>query len=361
MSRLTSSPLIGSRLTSSQLLGTTSLDLLDPIEILDHTAGSFVGGTANVSLTLSRAGTVYVVATTQNTMPSPAQVVAGQDHTSVTGVASASFQAESGANTDSVELDITAVGTYYFWLTAQDTGGNLAAVISLGSAAIAANAYTTLIADKGAYWTRSGSMGNPSNPRIIIAGELLRTPDAASFHTLLTWNSVVDFEFIYTDSNGQFRGGVTSDFGGRATIVPSTGPQMSRFIMAVDLSAATFAAGVQLYVDGVATELTSQTWGQNLIPDFDAAGVFSILESDNQRGRIFNGAINFLYFDRPSSVIDFSQASNRNRFDATEIGANGSGVTGSQPLFYMTGDRDAWQSGSNLGSLSGFTVNGSFL
>ena len=31
MSRLTSSPLIGSRLTSSRLLGTTSLDLLDGV------------------------------------------------------------------------------------------------------------------------------------------------------------------------------------------------------------------------------------------------------------------------------------------------------------------------------------------
>lgn len=84
-----------------------------------------------------------------------------------------------------------------------------------------------------------------------------------------------------------------------------------------------------------------------------ALGVFG--ESDGG-GTLFDGQFEFLWIDWGGSsytIPDITQSSVRSKWTSDQIGANGSGPTGSQPKLYFTGNASAWNANiSNLGSLT---------
>jgi hypothetical protein len=110
---------------------------------------------------------------------------------------------------------------------------------------------------------------------------------------------------------------------------------------------------ISVYVDGVdvtgtPTVLTNDTIGYSQ-SNYK-------LGADYNNASTFNGAIELLYFD--DSYIDLSVSANRDKFLAANIGSDGSGPTGSQPLLCMYGDAATWNAGTNRGSGGDFTMTG---
>jgi len=73
---------------------------------------------------------------------------------------------------------------------------------------------------------------------------------------------------------------------------------------------------------------------------------------------IYDGDVTFLWFD--DSYIDLSVSANRDKFLQANIGATGDGITGSDPLVYLTGDASEWNDvgGINLGTGGPFYMSG---
>jgi len=111
------------------------------------------------------------------------------------------------------------------------------------------------------------------------------------------------------------------------------------------------------YIDGVsqgtAATLTADTVGYtNGTPNWGAFGTPAYPPG------IFNGDAIFLYFD--DSYIDLSVSANRDKFLQANIGATGDGITGSDPLVYITGDASDWNDvgGINFGTGGPFYMSG---
>lgn len=103
-----------------------------------------------------------------------------------------------------------------------------------------------------------------------------------------------------------------------------------RFLMTVDMSQATGAEAVKVYVDGVpdsTVNVQAFTSGQNI----------GFSRSVRRRlGGIEAFDLGFVFVT--STLVDLSDPLERAKFNASNIGSDGSGVTGAQPPIFMWGD-----------------------
>lgn len=122
-------------------------------------------------------------------------------------------------------------------------------------------------------------------------------------------------------------------------------------LVSADLSVPTASA----YVNGVDVTDTPLTLTNDTI-DFTPTDIGAFATSAGSAK--FAGTTQFLYFD--DAYLDLSVSANRDKFLAANIGADGSGPTGVQPLVYLTGNAAAWNSvsGLNLGTGGAFTMTG---
>lgn len=126
-------------------------------------------------------------------------------------------------------------------------------------------------------------------------------------------------------------------------------------VISIDLTQATGAAGAKWYRDRAAFDLTVNSWGGSSLT-FDPATILASLGvfAEGDGGNLLNGAIEFLWMDWGGagySIPDFSDNANFNKFNPDDIGADGSGITGSQPKIYFTGTAAEWNAGlANKGS-----------
>jgi len=118
-----------------------------------------------------------------------------------------------------------------------------------------------------------------------------------------------------------------------------------------------------VYVNGSDVESTG-TWHTYADIDIGWNGNMSIGNKYQQTDQQFYGEMAELYCT--NEYLDLSVSTNRDKFAINEsgwwrpvsLGADGSSVTGTQPIVYVGGDYSDWDSGTNLGSEGDFTVNG---
>lgn len=226
-----------------------------------------------------------------------------------------------------------------------------------------ATEYTTLTADRGAYLTRTGALNaNSSIKKAVFAFEARLVPNANAIHSLFMVDRTQDFSVAIVQSTGELRVTYGASSWRVASAVPVSGTTRKRIIITVDTTQSTIGAGVKVYIDGVLATLTTTSWTQNTaLSGTDNATVIRALSGTNST---FNGEVAFIYFNAladTDAIPDFSNSTIRSKFDPGQIGNNGEGVSGTAPLFYKTGDRAAWESTTNLGTISGFAKVGSFL
>lgn len=129
---------------------------------------------------------------------------------------------------------------------------------------------------------------------------------------------------------------------------------MADLLVAWDLT--TSAAEVlQLYWDGSAMAGTPSTLTAG---DVDLTSTNWVMFAAMNGTALFDGDVEFLWFD--DTYVDISSSTNRDKWLAENIGADGSGPTGSAPLVYATGDAAAWNDagGINLGTGGAFVQQG---
>lgn len=112
----------------------------------DTTAPTLSGVSASISGTTATLrwssdegnGTGYWVCTTSATVPSETQIIAGEDHTGVTAVASgAQAVSSAGSQADQVVTGLTEGPTYFFHLLQQDASGNTSTGYSTAGVTVA--------------------------------------------------------------------------------------------------------------------------------------------------------------------------------------------------------------------------------
>lgn len=149
----------------------------------------------------------------------------------------------------------------------------------------------------------------------------------------------------------------TSGGSGNLTLISSSTYTSSatwhHLLIAADLANSV----ADIYVDDADDENGAQTVTANSNMDF-TRGDFTI-GSFVGGGNLFNGCMADVWLD--TTYIDITQESNRRLFiDAdgkpVNLGSDGSGPTGSQPVVFCSGETASWH--TNKGSGGGFTENG---
>ncbi len=116
-------------------------------------------------------------------------------------------------------------------------------------------------------------------------------------------------------------------------------------LMTVDTTQANAAAGVKVYINGVAVAAPTQTaWTQNF--DMGWASFNSTLQ---MFGEVFAGQMGMFFFD--NRLADISDAAVRSKFTALAMGAgaaDGSNIFGTQPAIFLVGPASDWNSAGGI-------------
>jgi len=108
----------------------------------------------------------------------------------------------------------------------------------------------------------------------------------------------------------------------------------------------------QVYLDGVPIAMDTFT-------DTDVAMTMDLsnwgIGADASGNGKITGDFKWLYF-QDGENLDISSPANRDKFDGLDTSANGSEVTGTQPIVLHNGTYDQWH--TNKGTGGGFTVTG---
>lgn len=134
--------------------------------------------------------------------------------------------------------------------------------------------------------------------------------------------------------------------------------QFSHVLLSVDMANSSY---LRLYINGISVNFTVTTFTATESIDFTGADVG--IGGAPSGAQLFDGVLGELWFD-PGTYLDFDTDANRLKFESAygrpiDLGATGSTPTGSQPLVYLSGGADAFE--TNLGTGGGFTENGALV
>ena len=198
--------------------------------------------------------------------------------------------------------------------------------------------------------------------KVLIAANVVRAATSDAVATVFIYDAARDFN-IYVTASGEVRAGMGSSSWRIPAAVPTSGAPET-ILMSIDTAAASIADGVKYYRGGSkipTSAFTSVTW--NAGTSITDAGFTTYTGQTVLRGgtgNSFHGTVGFVYFDVPDVLPDLDDPLVRAKFTPQQIGANGSGPTGSAPVTYVTGPATAWNAGANQGTGPDFTVTGSF-
>lgn len=217
----------------------------------------------------------------------------------------------------------------------------------------------------GAFFESVASPSALTNAQKLILG-FRGAPDVANPN----FTRLIDIDTSLIDIHSLTTGQVRLDLAGNAmrirllNALAASGGAAQTTLLTLDLTAATVEEGLVCYRDGVrqSTFSGTPTWTQGASIDLSAGIRTSLL---NQAGsQIWNGVFEFLYFealDAAATLPDLSLAAVRNSFERDFIGLDGSGPTGSQPLFCIFGNASVLNGvDNNRGSAPDLTVTGAF-
>lgn len=117
-------------------------------------------------------------------------------------------------------------------------------------------------------------------------------------------------------------------------------------IISIDTSQPTNSAGVSVYVDGSPASNTAAVWAAGIINYSNATATYQIggvLASGNAAN--FAGQIGALYLNVATRV---DLAANASKFNADQIGTNGTGPSGAQPVGFFVGNASQWNAASGI-------------
>lgn len=120
-----------------------------------------------------------------------------------------------------------------------------------------------------------------------------------------------------------------------------------------DTTQTTAAAGAQVFVDGSSQNLTSATWAADTISYSTAGATYRIggLAAAGNAAN-FSGRLGALWLDIVNQV-DLTVSGNRSKFNADQIGTDGSGPTGSAPVVFIVGNAAQFNDAAGINRGSG--------
>jgi len=300
-------------------------------------------------------GTAYIVAQLASIgAPSATQVKNGQNGNGVAAEYAGSSSIVLAWQQTKDIIGLTSYSTAYnIYLVHTDSSGNNSSVTSVG--------FTTDVQDfsavnfgGSAYLLRGAGLTGAADGNVFTFGTKIK-PTAGSWRQIFSDNSDHVMFLLRASSNT-----LTIQIYDTSNAVIAQGDLASVVTAGAwhtILCKAYFGASpaVQLYIDGASQTPTWSTSPQaNKTVDFTRTN-WSI-GATTGGANIYNGDMKFIWFD--TSDVDLSVSGNRDNFLFANIGANGNGPTGSQPLVYATGNASAWNAGINLGSGGTFSMTG---
>lgn len=255
----------------------------------------------------------------------------------------------------SVRIDATAIVGHY----GEDYAGLSGTDYSFTSQDGAVTVFNQVNA-VGSRLTKSGlDNGSAGATKFLFAIRMQREGTSNALSTVLDMHSgvqSVDMLFATAQLRLNLVNSSTISFR-QSNAIPTTGSPET-LLVTIDTAAATADAGVEVYLgDSDIKALATVTWTQNATVDLSGvteAAILNRIEAD----RNLDGVVEFVYFDSPTTLPDITQQSVRDSFGSTQIGSDGSGPTGSQPLIYFTGAASVWNAGTNQGDGGNFTQAG---
>ncbi len=321
------------------------------------TADGSTGFTATLQTSESD-GTAFVVATTSTTVPTEAQIPAGQDHTGAAAPGSDNEIVIAPGTLDFSASGLTAGTQYYTYFVHRNPALEFSNIASAPSfETVGAGSMTGVIDDGTAYLTRAGGLSNVDNTetQFSFVG-IFNFADTAS-HTDYIYrfdDGANDSYLRRFQSNGflQLRQYETPGNVQRNTILGTVIPQDEDIAIMVRYNS---SSGMSIYVESASLGVINST---TAFADGNAATLSAtnmwIFHSNG--GSIFEGTTKGQRFIKGSDV-DWSDSATRDLYydNGTYELTDFSGTPGTA-AFQFTGTASAYQAGTNEGDGGDFVA-----
>lgn len=169
---------------------------------------------------------------------------------------------------------------------------------------------------------------------------------------------------LWYPANGNLRFYVSGSSNSRIDInsVMTAPSAMQTHLIAIDLTKPTVNEGGVVYVvDGVKKSTATNTWFASTPTTVTFSNGFGLFDEQDGGGTAWDGAIELFWCDWGDAsyqLPDITDPAVFAKFYKDLIGADGSGVTGSQPKLCYYGDLTEWNAGlANKGSLTATLTN----